>query len=612
MTQQKEQAFRSVWKAYEKALVYNTQVGLYDTVKTNENFFIGKQWEGVEANGLPTPVFNFLKRVVLFTVAGITSSRLKMQATGLPGPEEEQSEVVADVVNNEFEKLFEINKIGALVREYLRNTAVDGDGCLYTYWDPDAETGQAFKGAIVTEVIENTRVHFGNTTDRRVQKQPFIILSSRERTEDVRERAENNGACDWAAIKSDTDERGSSKIYSTDDDMTTVLLKLWRNKETETVWAYECTRDSDVRPAWDTGLTLYPVTWLCWDYIPDSYHGQAMITGLIPNQIFINKLYAMSMISLMTTAYPKIVYDKTRVLKWDNRVGAAIPVQGGDVNGVAKIIDPAQISPQIAQFIQMAVSDTQSNLGATNVALGDVRPENTSAIIALQKAAAVPNEMTRQNLYQSLEDLGRIYIDFMGEYYGTRGVPHRRNDKSAGSESLDDDMPVDFDLTRLRQTNLSLKLDVGASSYWSEIAAMQTLDNLMMRGKLDLVDYLERVPDGYIVKKQELVDKLKGLRDKAEEEKKMASAVLPAGTSAGAAQPAIMPGRLPASNKTLGALSVTARNAPSAAPTAQMQQAKLVHDALNAAGGTGNPEALPKTAVSGLGPRRQLPAKLAE
>jgi hypothetical protein len=45
---------------------------------------------------------------------------------------------------------------------------------------------------------------------------------------------------------------------------------------------------------------------------------------------------------------------------------AAIPVQGGDVKSVAKIIDPAQISPQIAQFIQMAVSDTQSNLGATN------------------------------------------------------------------------------------------------------------------------------------------------------------------------------------------------------------------------------------------------------
>ena len=79
---------------------------------------------------------------------------------------------------------------------------------------------------------------------------------------------------------------------------------------------------------------------------------------LIPNQIFINKLFAMSMISLMTTAYPKIVYDKTRVPKWDNRVGAAIGINGGDVNSVAKIIDPAQISPQIAQFIQLAIDYT--------------------------------------------------------------------------------------------------------------------------------------------------------------------------------------------------------------------------------------------------------------
>ena len=134
-------------------------------------------------------MFNFLKRVVLFTVSGITSNRLKMQASELPGPNDEKTGEIADIVNDEFEKLFETNRIGALVREFLRNTAVDGDGCMYTYWDPDAETGQAQKGAITTEIVENTRVHFGNTCDRRVQKQPYIILSSRELTSGVRERA---------------------------------------------------------------------------------------------------------------------------------------------------------------------------------------------------------------------------------------------------------------------------------------------------------------------------------------------------------------------------------------------------------------------------------------
>ena len=264
----------------------------------------------------------------------------------------------------------------------------------------------------------------------------------------------------------------------------------------------------------DTGLSLYPVTWLSWDYMQDSYHGQAMITGLIPNQIFINKLYAMSMISLMTTAYPKIVYDKTRVLKWDNRVGAAIPVQGGDVNSVAKIIDPAQISPQIAQFIRMAVSDTQSKPGRDERRPGRRAPGEHLCIIALQKAAAIPSELTRQNLYQSLEDLGRIYMDFMGEYYGTRRVTRKAENTGTESDEQEKDLRDDFDFARLKQTNLSLKLDVGASSYWSEIASMQTLDNLMMRGKIDLIDYLERVPDGYIVKKQELLDKLKALRER--------------------------------------------------------------------------------------------------
>ena len=69
-----------------------------------------------------------------------------------------------------------------------------------------------------------------------------------------------------------------------------------------------------------------------------------------------------------------------------------------------------------------------------------------------------------------------------------------------------------FDFRRLKNTSVAVKLDVGASSYWSEIAAMQTLDNLMVRGALDIVDYLERIPDGYIAKKQELLDKLKGVQ----------------------------------------------------------------------------------------------------
>ena len=78
-----------------------------------------------------------------------------------------------------------------------------------------------------------------------------------------------------------------------------------------------------------------------------------------------------------------------------------------------------------------------------------------------------------------------------------------------GMTMEEQDVNTLFDFSILDQIPLSLKLDVGASSYWSEIAAVQTLDNLLMQDKINLDDYLERIPDGYVSKKQELIDKLR-------------------------------------------------------------------------------------------------------
>ncbi|NLA87896.1 MAG: hypothetical protein GX847_11590, partial [Clostridiales bacterium] len=235
----------NIWKEYQKGLGFNTRQGLYATVRTNENFFVGKQWEGVEAGGLPTPVFNFLKRVVLFTVAGITSNNVKLQAS-LLGNAVSGADIVTDVVNREIEALFEQNRITNLLREYLRNAAVDGDGCTYTYWEPEIDAGHPVKGTVVTEIIENTRVFFGNTSSRRVQKQPYIIISSREMLSDVRDRARKNGCTDTDAITTDTDDRNTN-TEDMWDDRVTVLLKLWRNRETGTIWGIETTKNAVVR-----------------------------------------------------------------------------------------------------------------------------------------------------------------------------------------------------------------------------------------------------------------------------------------------------------------------------------------------------------------------------
>ena len=502
-----------IWKLYDKGLKFNGAIDLTDCVKANENFFIGKQWEGVESNGLPTPTFNFLKQIVLHQVASITSDNIAMSASPLAAAANDKGmEQITAIVNDEFVSLFERNKITTMIREFMRNAAVDGDGCLYSFWDDDED-------CVKTEVIENTRVYFGNPNDRRVQTQPYIVIARREMLDAVKEYASDHGAVQDVidnAIKPDTDENNSDMDRLVDDKCT-VLLYLYKNRDSGTIHAVESVRGTIIRDEWDMGIKLYPINWLNWDYVQDCYHGQALITGLIPNQMFVNKAYAMCMMSLMMSAFPKTVFDKNRIDKWSNQVGATIGVNG-DVTNIAKIIEPAQISPQVSQFIESAIQNTQNFTGATSAALGNTRPDNTSAIIALQRAASIPSEITKQNLYQCVEDLGRIYTEFMANYYGKRAVDMAVTDvlppevaQFAGVPATQQ-MQVMFDFGQLKGLPMLLKLDVGASAYWSEIASMQTLDNLLQLQKIDIVDYLERIPDGYIAKRQELLAKYRALQ----------------------------------------------------------------------------------------------------
>ncbi len=508
----------AVWKLYERGRRFKESIDLYETVNTNENFFIGKQWEGVQSNGLPTPVFNILKRDVCFVVSSITTDNLKVQATPLAAsPNTGALSDPARILNEEFESLFEHNHIPGLLREFARDAAVRGDGCIYTRWDPDVETGQPVTGAVRSEVVPNTRVFFGNPNDRNVQSQPYIILESREIVRLLRKRARKNGSHDWDSISTDDDNTYPGAERRTDD-KATKLFFMWRDEESGEIWGYECAQHAEIRKPWRLGIRLYPIVWLNWDYVADSCHGQAMLTGLIPNQIFINKMWAMSMLSLMTTAYPKIVYDKTRIPRWTNQIGQAIGITGGDVSTAARAIDPAAISPQVSQFIEAAISQTNANLGATSVALGDTRPDNTSAIIALQRAAATPSEITKQNLQQCVEELARIYLEFIAEFYGTRTVDvatpeNIREAMEFAGQEAPDEIPTEFDFAAFKDMPMMMKLDVGASSYYSEIASIQTLDNLLTQGKIDVIQYLERIPDGYITDRRGLISDLKRQRE---------------------------------------------------------------------------------------------------
>lgn len=517
-------AHEQIIKNFDRGFSFNEQIGLFDQVTVNENFFIGNQWEGVEANGLPTPTYNMFKRVINFQVSTITSDNLTIRAIPMPSTSSltmKELEKIAEIVSQQFAAIVKRNHIVAKNREFLRNAAVCGDGCMHFYFDPTIENGQQVKGEIVAEIVDNLRVMFGNPNCRDVQSQPYIILYRREIVDDVKYRAEQlkkSGDCkidDIDSIKPDT-EKFQNKYDSYTDDKVTVITYYFRNRETKTIWCIEATEQGILRKAYDTEYTLYPLIWINWDYIRDCYHGQAMVTGLLSNQKFINKMFALVGISLLTTAFPKVVYDQTKLRKWDGGVGTAVGVNG-NVNDVAKILDGATISPQIAQFIELSFDKTHSLLGASDVAMGDSRPDNTSAIIALQRAANTPMELTKQNDHQCLEDAGRIWIDMMSVRYGTRMVEMKLDMGNEGEQPLGMELEEQtfvqpFDFGSLKSIPLTIEQEVGASSYWSEMASMQTMDNLLMNNLITPEQYIERLPNGYIRMKEELLADMRAAR----------------------------------------------------------------------------------------------------
>ena len=122
---------KAAWDFYTRGLAFNNQIELDDTVKVNSNFVVGKQWEGVQANGLPTPQFNILKRVVGFIVASITTDNIKVNASPLSNSTGTNELVdVVRILNEELDALNEHNKIPALARGFAYDSAVCGDGCM--------------------------------------------------------------------------------------------------------------------------------------------------------------------------------------------------------------------------------------------------------------------------------------------------------------------------------------------------------------------------------------------------------------------------------------------------------------------------------------------------
>lgn len=532
-----------IFEEYETGRTFKSGLGrkgLYEQGKINERFYIGDQWHGARCgNDRPLVRHNVIKRIGDYKMAVVASNPVTVNYSveGVPNtvgisdrarderdafaqgqispqetmglPPEEELAVTMAALSDYFKTTAERVKFDDLKEQALRNAYVSGTGVLYTYWDDKIRTGlyadesgtTPIQGDIACEVLDIENVYFGDPNLYDVQAQPYIIIAQRKSVADLQREARRNGRSEAEidAIKPDRDTGYMAGDMAEDEPedsrKATVLTKFWKEwakDGTCKIMASVAVRGATIRYRWDTKLRLYPLAVFRWERRRNCAYGESEITYLIPNQIAINRMLTANVWAVMMLGMPLTIVNRDIVHQpITNDPGQVVEINGTgeDLANAMRYVNPPNFAPAFEQNITSLISNTLTQSGANDAALGDVRPDNTSAIVAVREAATMPMQTVQNRFYSFVEDVARVWAEMWVTMYGRRSL------------KIEDENGVwymPFDGEKYRDLLISVKVDVGASTLWSEIQSVNTLDNLLASQIITPKQYLERLPKGSV------------------------------------------------------------------------------------------------------------------
>lgn len=527
-----------VFAEYHRGITYKESLGrhgLTEQSRINERFYSGDQWHGVNCGeNRPLVRHNVIKRIGDYKMAIVASSPVSVQfsAEGVPNTlelrgrveairrhmqegamvgeitAEEEAQTVAGALTDYFATTSRRLGLDTLGRHALRNAYISGTGVLYTYWDDRVRTGlyadisrtKPICGDIACEVLEIEHVTVGDPFIEDLQQQPYILVSQRKPAECLQRLAKQHGSADWRSIR--PDEGGED--MSAHATLLTRFWKEWNEDGTAcTVKAMQVCRGAVVRPAWDMGVRLYPLSAFKWEEKRCRAYGESEIPYLIPNQIAINRTVSAGVWAVMMMGMPIMLVNGDVVTQpITNDPGQIIPVYGSgeEVQNAVRYVDPPAFSAQLDANVQSLISDTMTQAGVSSTLLGDIMPTNASAILAVREASLMPLQMVQNRYFRFLEETARIWCEFWLAMYGNRAL------KIQQADSI---WYMPFNADKYRDMLLSITVDVGNGSQYSESRSVETLDNLYTNGVITAKQYLSRLPQGYVPKLDSLLQELK-------------------------------------------------------------------------------------------------------
>ena len=513
MSHNKNYSINKAWKQYESGKEYKRRISLYETVRNNERFYRGDQWQNGEGNGLPHPVFNIIQRVINFLVCSVASANISIRFTdenlafARSDKEIELIQNAISVLTESTSYRWKSDGMDRKMLQLLTDAAISGDGVIYCYWDGNKKNPQDYEGDIVTELIDSVNVFPSDVNKPDIQSQEYIILAGRAPVSKLANEARKFGVSEEDIDKilpdeeylSQSGDMGKYELGGYDEAKTTYIIKFW--KDNGKVVFEKSTRDCIIKRA-KTDCSLYPIAYLNWTPTKNSFHGTSPISSLIPNQKFINRAYGMVMKHMTDTAFSKIIYDKSKIPEWSNEVGEAIGAYGGgNISDSVSVVGVGELQSGYMDLIDSAVNLTKELMGATESALGNIEANNTSAILALQETSRIPLTQVRTAYYRCIEELAAIWADMMCAYYPSeRLIPCYTKDGITARN---------VDLSAIKNDVLRAETEIVELSRFSSASVQSILDKLFDGGHLSAEQYVKRLPAGTFVDKDEFLQTIK-------------------------------------------------------------------------------------------------------
>lgn len=522
-----------IFAEYERGVAYKSALGargLYEQNRVNERFMIGDQWHGARCgSSRPLVRHNVIKRIGEYKMAAVGAAPVAVTyaADGVPDTlavrhrvaslradflrgetpavdAEDTVPLVMSALTDYFRTTAERLRFDALRHDVLRNAYVTGTGVLYTYWDDTVRTGlyaddaktTPILGDIACEVVDIENVTFGDPTVTDLSDQPYILLSQKLTVADIHRRMKENRcpAADIEAVKPDP--------TLGEDDRALLITKLYRDGDG--ISGVQVCRGVTVRRPWALGVRRYPLSTFVWEPRAHCAYGESEITYLIPNQIAINRMLTAQVWAVMMMGMPMLLVNGDTVRQpLTNEPGQTVRLFGGaaEMQNALRYVDPPQFSPALDGNIRSLIDTTLTQSGANDAALGDLRPDNTSAIIAVREAAMMPMQTVQNRFYAFVEDTARVWAEFWVSRYGRRSL---KIEERGGTWYLP------FDGRHYRDLVVNARVDVGAATLWGESESVRTLDHLLERGVINAVQYLRRLPKGTVPEVSTLIQELEG------------------------------------------------------------------------------------------------------